>query len=84
MTVGSHSERSWPCVALLYHDLMADASSGRIEDDILLLCKLLDLAVLLQVLLRLVLHIVVESHDDLLWVVDLGGSNAHELESDGP
>lgn len=63
---------------------MANASASGVEDDILLLRKLFNLAVLLQVLLGLVLDIVIEGHDDLVGVIDLGGTNAHELEGYGP
>ena len=38
----------------------------------------------LQVGLALVLDVVVERHDDLAVVVDLGGTNGHELHGHGP
>ena len=84
MAVGGHSKCTRPRVAFLDHDLVTDTASGAIEDDIVLLSKLLDLLVLLQVLLGLVLDVVVEGHDDLLGVADLGRADGHELEGNRP
>ena len=84
VTVGSHSDSAWPSIALLDHDLVANTASSRVEDDVLLLGEFFNLVVLLQVLLRLVLHIVVERHDDLFRVVDLGCADGHKFQSDRP
>ena len=84
VAVGGHSKCTRPRVAFLDHDLVTDTASGAIEDDIVLLSKLLNLLVLLQVLLGLVLDVVVEGHDDLLGVADLGRADGHELEGNRP
>ncbi len=63
---------------------MSDSSSGRIEIHALLLRKLLNLLVLLEVRLTLVLHVMVESHNNLLRVVDLACTNGHELQRNRP
>ena len=57
---------------------------GRVKVNALLLSEALNLRIFLQVLLRLVLHVVIEGHDDLLGVVNLLGTNGHELGRDGP
>lgn len=58
--------------------------AGREEPHSMLLCELLDQAVLLEVGLRLVLNVVVQRHDNLVGIVDLGGANGHELGRDRP
>jgi hypothetical protein len=45
--------------------------------------KLPYLAILLEVLLSLVLDIVINCHDDLSGVVQLGGTNGHEFLDNG-
>jgi hypothetical protein len=82
VTRNRHGPR--PRIALLYHNLMSDSSSSRIEIHALLLGKLLNLPILFQVCLALVLDVVIEGHNDLLGIVDLGGSDGHELQGDWP
>jgi hypothetical protein len=60
MTVTSHYHLSWPCITLLYHDLVANTSSCGVEVDSVLLGKLFNLAVLGKIRFRFVLYIVVE------------------------
>ena len=69
--VGGDCDCARPGVALLNHDLVANTPASGVEVDAVLLCKLLDLPVLLEVRLALVLHIVIQGHDDLPVVVDL-------------
>ncbi|KAI3478601.1 hypothetical protein L1887_59446 [Cichorium endivia] len=62
---------------------MADTASGRVEIDAVLARKALDLAVLFQILGRLVLHIVVQRKHHLVRVVDRRGADRAELRDDG-
>jgi len=84
VTVTGHRHRPWPRVALLHHDLMANSSASWVKVDSLLLGKLLNLLVLLEVRFTLILDIVVERHDDLLRVVDLASPNGHEFQGHRP
>ena len=67
-----------------HHNLVADAPARRVEADTMLASKFLDVFVLRQVGLGLILQIVVEGHDDLAVVVDLGSADRHELQGGRP
>lgn len=82
MAVGRHRNGPWPGVALLDHDLVADSAACGIEVDAMLLREVFDRCVLLQVRFALVLYVVVQRHDNLSVVVDLGCANGHELRGD--
>ena len=84
MTVRGHHERTRPGKPILHHDLVSDTTASRVEFHTLLLGKLFNLPVFLQILFGLVLHIMVEGHNNLLRVVQLGGPDGHELERNGP
>lgn len=66
------------------HNLVADTPASRVKVNTMLSSKLLDQAVLLQVGFGLILDVVVESHDDLTIVVDLGGADVHKLRGHWP
>ena len=67
-----------------YHNLVADTPARGVEANTMLASKLLDVFVLRQVGLGLILQIVVEGHDDLTIVVDLGSADRHELQGSRP
>ena len=70
VAVTCHDHGPRPRVALFHHDLMPDTPSRRVEINALLRREFLDLSVFGQVLFRLVLHIVVQSHHDLLCICE--------------
>lgn len=78
MAIRGDGKRLRKGIAFLHHDLMPNASSRGVEVDALLAGKYLNLAVLFQILGRLVLNIVVERKDDLRGVLDLGRSDGSE------
>src|SRR5271155_1692588 len=66
-------------MALIYEYLMADAAAGRVEVHTVFLCKCLNISVFLQVAFTPILNIVIQRHNDLLWIVNSRGANRHEL-----
>lgn len=84
VTVARDDHGPWPGVALFHHDLVSDAPARRVEIDTLLLRKLFDLSIFGQVLFRLVLHVVVQRHDDLLGVFESRRTDRKELERNRP
>src|SRR5277367_958401 len=66
-------------MALIYEYLMADAAAGRVEVHTVFLCKCLNISVFLQVAFTPILNIVIQRHNDLLWIVNSRGANGHEL-----
>lgn len=63
---------------------MSYTSTCGIELDTVMFGEFFNLAVLLQVLVRGILHVMVQSHDDLVGVVKLRGANRHEFQSHRP
>lgn len=84
MGVRRHSDGSWPRIALLDHDLMSNSTTCRVKVDTMLLCEGFDLLVFLQVCLALILYVVVQCHNNLFVVMDLGCANGHEFEGYRP
>ncbi len=77
--IGGDDERARQHVALLDHDLVADASARRVEVDAMLARKLLHATILGQVRLVSILDIVIGGEDRLLRVVDSLGADGLEL-----
>ena len=76
MRVGGDDERTGQHVAVLHHDLVADAGARRIEVDAMLACEGFHAAILGQVRLFDVLDIVIGGEDWLLGIVHMVGANA--------
>src|SRR5580700_11264533 len=79
MRVGCDHEGSRRDISALHHDLMTDAGTRRIEVDAMLFRKCLDGPIFLVIGFVLVLDVVIECEDKLLWVVNLLGADAFEL-----
>ncbi|MBA7611902.1 hypothetical protein ES703_19133 [subsurface metagenome] len=77
VAVRGHHETARPGVALLAHDLVADAPPRRVEIDAHLTGKSLDVSVLLQVSLASILHVVIQGEYRL-------AGDSHFARADGP
>lgn len=84
MTVARYSHRPRKSIPFCSHYLMPNPPSSGIKIHLLSFRELLNLSVLLEVGFALILNVVIQSHDNLFRIFDLGGPNRHKFLRRGP
>lgn len=82
MTITGNCEGVREGITFLYEDLVPDTPTGRIKVNAMYPGKGFDGGIFFQVLFCLVLDIVIESEDDLLWIVYAGCTDGLKSSKD--